>query len=381
MQIDSKFPGGNIVVESVTADDVRLHQELRDTGFDWFYWCFRVRGTAGRSVRFTFTKSRAMGVRGPAMSIDGGLTWTWLGREIVDGNSVCCTFPANVPEVMLSFAMPYQESHWRRFMAEEGKHPAVVQDTLCITPKGRTVEYVIIRCETSPVHRIAITCRHHCCEMMANYALEGMIRWLLHDSEARWLRKKAEFLIVPFVDKDGVEDGDQGKGRQPRDHGRDYEGESIYAATKAIRQMIPRWGAGCLHIGLDLHCPHISGPHNEVIYLVGSAHDRIAREQKRFSEVLESVADGPLPFSASDFLPFGEAWNTGKNYSGGKGFSRWIAETDNIMLGTGIEIPYANAGGAEVNAASARCFGADLGRALAGYLRSSDGINTTSQDA
>jgi hypothetical protein len=373
VDIDCAFPGGNIVVERITADEVELHQDLRDTAMDWFYWCFRVRGAARRPLRFTFTRSRAIGVRGPAMSVDGGETWTWLGSDAVDGNSFFCSFPADASEVRLSFAMPYQEAHWQRFMTEVGSHPAGEHAVLCVTPKGRNVECLVLgsKAET-PKHRVAITCRHHCCEMMVNYVLEGLIGWVLEDADAEWLRRNVEFFLVPFVDKDGVEDGDQGKGRQPRDHGRDYEGESIYASTRAIRERLPVWGSGRLRIGVDLHCPHISGSHNEEIYLVGFADDRMSAEQERFSEILESVAEGPLPFSAGNFLPFGKSWNTGEIRKSGKGFTRWISEHPNVVLSAPIEVPYANAGGAEVNQTSARLFGMDLGRGLTQYLRTID---------
>jgi hypothetical protein len=370
MVIDSAFPGGNIVVEGVDEAEVRLHQDLRDTANDWFYWCFRVRGAAGKNVRFVLTKSPAIGVRGPAMSEDGGMTWAWLGRDVVNDNTFLCTLPEDSPEVRLSFAMPYQQSHWREFMAEVETHPAVIQDRLCVTEKGRDVECLTLRCRNEPPkHQVAVTCRHHCCEMMANYVLEGLIRCFLADAEAGWLRDNVEFLVVPFVDKDGVEDGDQGKWRTPRDHGRDYEGDSIYASTRAIRERIPRWSNGRLRVGLDIHCPHISGQHNEVIYLVGSADERVAVEQKRFSDSLESVSAGPLSFSAGDFLPFGQSWNTGTTYTGGKGFSRWVAGLPEVALGTAIEVPYATAAGVEVNQTSARRFGIDLGKGLTKYLR------------
>lgn len=370
IEIDSAFPGGNIVVEGIDGDEVRVHQDLRDTLIDWFYWCFRVKGAAGRNLRFIFTKSRAIGVRGPAMSVDGGKTWAWLGSKCVDGNSFQCLIPENSTEVRLSFAMPYQQSHWRQFMEDAGTNPAVRQERLCLSEKGRDVECLTLGWgNESPRLRVAITCRHHCCEMMADYVLEGLIRWILEDEDAGWLRDNVEFFIVPFVDKDGVEDGDQGKGRGPRDHGRDYEGESMYASTRSIRERIPAWSDGRLRVGLDIHCPHISGRYNEVIYLVGSPFERIDAEQRRFSKILESSADGILPFRADNFLPFGKEWNTSKNSSGGKGFARWIAALPEIKLASSIEVPYANAGGAEVNPASARRFGVDLGKGLVEYLR------------
>ena len=369
MEIDSLFPGGNIVVDSVTDSDVWLHQDLRDTKIDWFYWCFRVSGAAGRSARFRFTTSRALGVRGPAVSLDSGKTWAWLGAEVVNDNSFRYSFPTHASEVRLSFGMPCQESHWRQFMADMGNHPTVLQGILCVTEKGRDVEYVILRCENDqPRHRVVITCRHHCCEMMANYVLEGLVGWILRDTAAEWLRKCVEFLFVPFMDKDGVEDGDQGKWRRPRDHWQDYDGDSIFVSTRAIRERIPNWGNGRICIGLDIHCPHISGPHHETIYLVGSHFDRIDPEQRRFSQILESSADGLLPFLAEDFLPFGESWNTSKNYADGREFSSWIAGLPEVVLATTIEVPYANARGAEVNQTSARRFGSDLGKGLTEYL-------------
>jgi hypothetical protein len=369
---DNDFPGGNIVIESVDGYDVRLHQDLRDTSHDWFYWCFGIRVVPGRTLHFTFTKSRAIGVRGPAVSLDAGRTWRWLGSDAVDGNTFSYTFTDDAPDVRFSFGMPYQESHWQRFADGLSGTPSFSRHKLCTTKKGRDVEYALMGCqEGEPLHRVAVTCRHHCCEMMADYALEGLIQWILKGpgTEPQWLRDNVQFFLVPFADLDGVEDGDQGKDRRPRDHGRDYEGCSLYPATGAIRRLLPAWSDDRLSVGIDLHCPWIAGEHNEDIYQVGSRHQRIADEQQRFSNILESVCSGPLPFVADDFLPFGESWNTGGNFSEGKSFSRWIAELPGVVLGTSIEIPYANARGVEVDQESARRFGVDLGMALASYLQ------------
>ena len=376
VQIDCDFPGGNIVVEGIDRDEVRVHQDLRDTDRDWFYWCFRVRG-AGRTLHVRFTRSRAMGVRGPGLSRDEGRTWSWLGAESLRDNGFVCTVPDDAPEVRLSFAMPYQYQHWQRFMASLGEDPRVSRRVLCTTRKGRPVEYDVLGDpDRTPRHLIALTCRHHCCEMMADYALEGLLRWFLHDAgpHAGWLRDHAAILVVPFVDFDGVEDGDQGKGRRPRDHGRDYEGDSLYATTGAIRTLLPEWGADRLHFAMDIHCPWIAGKNNEVIYLVGAEPPDVAEQQRRLSAILEEHNRGPLPFRAEDFLPFGTDWNTGANFAGGKGFARWARELPGIWLCTSIEIPYANVRGAEVNAESARGFGRDLGTAIAAYLQAQESV-------
>ena len=77
------FPGGNIVIDRVDGDTVYLHQDLRDTEVFWFYWCFRVRGAGQRTLTFVFTQGDVIGTRGPAVSLDAGRTWGWLGSEAV----------------------------------------------------------------------------------------------------------------------------------------------------------------------------------------------------------------------------------------------------------------------------------------------------------
>ena len=57
--VDGKVPAGNVLVEKVEGDVVRLRQDLRDSSQDWFYWKFRVTGAAGRTLKFRFTKSAA----------------------------------------------------------------------------------------------------------------------------------------------------------------------------------------------------------------------------------------------------------------------------------------------------------------------------------
>ena len=125
------------------------------------------------------------------------------------------------------------------------------------------------RLQGEPEHRVFLTARHHACEALASYVLEGLMDAVLADQQdGAWLREHVEFMVVPLVDKDGVEDGDQGKNRKPHDHNRDYI-QTIYPSVREITRRVPDWSQGKLAITFDLHCPHIRGPHNEVIYFVG----------------------------------------------------------------------------------------------------------------
>jgi hypothetical protein len=218
-----------------------------------------------------------------------------------------------------------------------------------------------------------ITARHHACETMASYVLEGIIEELLSDSETGiWMRNHVEIILIPLVDHDGVEQGDQGKNRRPRDHNRDYDDGGLYPETRAIRQLARNWSPDCLTVAVDLHCPWIRGPHNDVIYMVGSSLESIASRQRVLGTMLEQLRQGPLPYRTADDLPFGTAWNTAANYDQGKSFARWASEQEGVRLATTFEIPYARAAGEVVSAQSARLFGRDLARALAAYLRQAE---------
>jgi hypothetical protein len=274
-----------------------------------------------------------------------------------------------VDEARFCLAFPYLEADLRRFLAAHAGDRHLQVETLCVTPKGRAVEKLRLGClDREPQSRVLLTARHHCCEMMASYVLEGLMEAVLSDLESAWLRENVEFLVIPFVDKDGVEDGDQGKNRRPRDHNRDYAGQSIYASVAALREWVPVWSEGKLRVAIDLHCPYIRGSTDEDIYFVGGPESAISENAQRLAAILERVRQGPLPFGDENNVPFGKAWNTGENYTLGKSFARWAAEQPGIEIATTIEVPYAVASGVPVTADSARAFGRDLAAALGAYL-------------
>ena len=366
--VDSNFPGGNILLDSIEDNLIKVHQDLRDTDIDWFYWYFRVLGAAGRNLEIQFTESQALGGRGPAVSLDGGLTWRWLGAV----QNQCFTYfvPPDQAEVRFSFGMPYLQSNLDQFLKPLIGHPALREDVLCLSRKGRPVELLNVGClEKQADFHILLTCRHHCCEMMASYSLEGVIQKVLDETEpGGWLRQHVTFWLVPFMDKDGVEDGDQGKNRRPWDHNRDYVGESIYPEVAAVRNLVSDRCGGRLDMAFDLHCPWIKGFLNEFIYFVGGQKNELWQETNAFSDILAANRHGPILFFRENNLPFGVDWNTGSE-PGRKSFSEWASELPGIKVANTIELPYANALGVEVNPKNARAFGEDLAEAIYRYFR------------
>ncbi len=366
MKIDANLPGGNIVVERIEGDEAWVHQDLRTTQGSWFYWYFRVTEAAGRTIRIHFTEGPALGARGPGCSLDGGRSWHWLGTECVDGQSFVHTVDAQAAEVHFSFGMPYTEKDLLVFLERHTGNERLSVEELCRSREKRSVRLLRVASPERHQPQVLVTSRHHACEMMANYVLEGLLEETLLTAVM-----PAELIAVPFVDTDGVENGDQGKNRQPCDHNRDYN-TGRHPETVAIRHYVNELRR--LMVTLDLHCPYISGKWNELIYQVGAPEPPIWHEQQVFGAILEDACTGPLPYKASNDLPWGEAWNTTANFAQGKAASHWLSHLPHTRLVSSFEIPYANAEGAEVNAESARAFGANLAQAIGAYLREQEGL-------
>jgi hypothetical protein len=376
------FPGGNIVLEKIDGDDVYVHQDLRDTQGDWFYWYFAVRGAAGRALRFHFTQSRAIGPLGPGVSRDGGRTWQWLGaRE--SPTSFGYKFGADEHEVRFSFGMPYQHADLLRFLDKHQGGTRLKVQMLGKTKKGTPVELVRLgRLDDAPSHKVLVTVRHHACEMMASYVAEGFMEAFLNDSDtAVWLRRHVQCAVAPMVDKDGVEAGDQGKNRRPHDHKADYRGPSIYPEVGALREFVAEWAGGQPVVTLDLHNPAIN---HQAIYThalrgtTGRKTQDIAKmlaesNAMRFLVAMEKVQAGPLKFRVQDSLDFA-ARIGGQRPDSELDERRQNAAAQGAVdraapVSIGFEIPYALVGDAEVNPVSARLLGLDIAAALVSYLK------------
>ena len=365
--VDADVPAGNGILGKIEGDTVTLRPDLRDTVGWWFYWRIRVRGAQGRTLTF---KGAPVGAWGPAVSLDGGRTWAWQGKP-AKGSEFVYTFGADAKDAQFCVAIPYLETDLKAFLKKHEASPHLQARTLCKSEKGRDVERLQVgRLDGACRFRVLLTCRHHACEMMASYSLEGILEEVLTGAEdGRWLRENVEFLVVPFMDKDGVEDGDQGKNRKGRDHNRDYMGQSVYASVRAMRELVPAWSGGKLRLTFDLHCPGIAGGGHEVLHFVGQDNPKQWDAVGRFSAILETTQTGSLKFASKDNLPFGKSWNTAKNRKPDQlGASGWGSTLPGVVLASGLEIPYANASGKTVNPESARAFGKDLARAMRLFL-------------
>ena len=391
--VDSNMPAGKVIVDGIDGEEVRLKKDLRDRAAgDWMYWAFRVKGAAGRTLRFRFVNGSAVGSRGAAVSTDCGRTWRWSDFEMDDPrdsetgdhaswSEFTWKFSPDAEEVWFCQTIPYTQNDWEAFVsrhaADYGR--AFVTNTLCLSRKGRPVEAGRFgRIDGKAKHRMLLASRHHCAETTATFVLEGILESVFADDDlGKWMRENIEIRVVPFMDKDGVVDGDMGKNRMPHDHCRDYNDDkpSIYPEVAAIRAMVEEWTKenGALSVVMDVHCPWLRGSwfvkdcSNEYIYTVGIKE--VDAVQRRFCEVLERVQRGGLGFMASDHYAFGRGWNTAKNYTQGSTLTQWAIRTmPNCRLAVAFEIPFANHRRMTLTPPKFRAFGGDIAAALREFL-------------
>ncbi len=360
MQTDAAIPAGNTVV--LRYDEANrtayLEKELRDTKGNWFYWKFRTVFSgeeAENTYTFRFENGPAMGECGPAVSCDCGKTWQWLGadsilRDPVDAFTFTCK--QNMTEVWFCMGIPYLQGELDSFLQHR---PDIRKSTLCKTRKNRDTELLTM---PGGKKKIFLTCRHHACEMMASYVLEGILAAI--DTEIYTV------YAVPFIDKDGVEDGDQGKYRSPHDHNRDYGNDPIYPETEAVMRLIREIKPD---IALDLHCPwlHDVGNPNgtsRMIHYLESANAVQAQTQHRFGKLLEDAAR-PLKFRDADMLPYGSEWNSIEENDPLLMFDTWAQQAlPGAELVLTMEIPYAKVYDTPILAEDARRLGNAFSKVL-----------------
>lgn len=372
LTISHDFPGGNIIVERISNDTIWVKPDLRDTEGYWFYWYFRVEGAEGKNIRFEFPPKPVFSRLGPAYSVNNNQNWKWYGEHSYDDTGFTFKFGENDSIVYFSMGFPYTSRDFYQFVDDISPYGSIKLDTLTYSRKNRAVEELYIIPEKKVKHRVLISARNHSCEMMGSYVLEGIIKGIIKDKDLEYLRDHVEFRIIPFVDKDGVEDGDQGKNRLPRDHNRDYDDDSIYPEVRALMSEIPAWSQNKLRLNLDIHNPYIKGVGKdaEYVFLVGSEAKENEEEQLKFSYYIESNNFGEIKYHSENFMRFGTAWNKPNNNRKGPGNSRWGWTIPGVRLSTTIEFPYSYVSGIAVTKDNARVFGETLAIAVQEYLLS-----------
>lgn len=363
--VDTAIPAGNGVVESIDGDEIHLRPDLRTTTEPWFWWHIRVRGCAGRRLRVVMTRAHTLTSRGAVVSRDQGRSWQWIEGYDLQQWSFCVD-AGPTDELRLALSLPYTRQDLDQWLVRWQGHPALRVETLGLSANGAAVPLLRLGNFTGGEQAQAlITCRHHACEAVASYALEGLMDTFLA-RDAQDMQRRWSCWVVPQVDYDGVQAGDQGKLRAPHDHNADYAGEpSVHPEIRAIKHLQQHCMDQRQRLALDLHCPWVRDRWNEHIYIVGSSDPHRARQQQTLADALAAIHQGSLPFGEQAIIPFGESWNITAGLPA-RNFGRYSArQAPAAATVATFEIPYATVRGAAISAAAAREFGASLAQAMA----------------
>lgn len=319
MKITTDFEGGNVVVEDTDGNVVRLRADQRDSGEKWFYWCFAVEGAEGQTVKFVFD-DEIVGYFGAAVSHDN-LHYAWqhsdFGRQ---GNSFVYTFKKDEKKVYFAHDLAYRTKRFENFCAQNG----LKMQTFCKSQKGRDLPYITFGTGKKTV---ILTSRHHACESTGTYVLEGVLDELI----ARPL-KGFKIVCVPFVDLDGVVDGDQGKARLPHDHNRDYVDAPIYETTKKLQEIIRKEKVVC---GFDFHSPWHWGGENDKVFIV--RNEPSGKEIEKFSSIFEKeITKNAMRYRSENDYPVHTGWNQGKSPT----FYKGVFSGKNAKLAFSLETAY-----------------------------------------
>ncbi len=276
-EVTDNFPGGNIIVKKIDGNNIYIENDLRDTVGNWFFWAFKVMGAQGRTLNFIFERENRVGFYGAAVSHDYK-TWSWQYKETGhQGNKFSYTFASSEKEVYFAHDMLYRPERIYEF----AKKNSINIHELCKSRKGRSIPCFTLG---NGERHIVLTSRHHACESTGSYVLEGVLLGLLEKPIP-----DTTIFCVPMVDFDGVTDGDQGKGRYPHDHNRDYidDKESIYPEVSAIRNYIDTHN---VVFSCDFHSPyHIAeacSPENDQVFVLYKIM-KGADNARRFSKLIE----------------------------------------------------------------------------------------------
>ncbi len=346
MKISKDFVGGNIEILKQEGNTFYLCPEQRDSENFWFYWAFCVEGAKGETVTFDFGDKNVIGYYGPAVSKDLK-SFEWLGKTD-DRHKFSYTFDSD-EKVYFSHSMLYHPQRFFDFCEKRG----VNFDIFCVSEKGRNVP--CLKFGNGSKH-VLLTARHHACESTGSYVLEGVLDELLTD-----IPDEIVITCVPFIDYDGVVDGDQGKGRIPHDHNRDYIREdSIYNTTHRIKTNIEENG---IYAGFDFHSPWHLYEQNDAVFIVNNEHNK-KEEIERFKTLLkESLIPGSMMYYGEDDYEPGQDWNK----IGGKSFSRFVM-TQGAKLGFTLETAYFGREGNEFSEERALNLGRSFAKAIKKYL-------------
>ncbi len=327
ISVTASFDGGNAVFHEISEEKVRFSCDIRDTTTDWFYWAFRVKDAAGKTIRFEMPSKRYVGPFGAAVSHDR-VHWTWTHTASADMTGFTYAFGEDENDVTFAHDFLYQPARFDRFVSERGMECEIADRDLRGTPIRLLRLPAFAPASDGSVKTVVLTARHHCCEATGNYIMEGFL-----DEFLRLKPAGLSVAAIPFVDSDGVVRGDQGKNRAPHDHNRDYP-EGLYPGVRAVQKLVREEKPEAV---FDLHSPwHIGGRNNRV-FTVRKVPESVAVCDVFSRCFKEEITPGSMRYDPADDIDPGVEWNVIGPHNT---CASWAGDQPGVALAFTLETTY-----------------------------------------
>lgn len=241
--------------------------------------------------------------------------WTRCGEVALDEHddgrrSLRFSHEGGTETVAAAFCFPYGLEQLETTLAETGD--AWERCVIGVTTEGRPLPRLRLRGDG--VRRrpgLYLCARQHAGETPGSWALDGILRFLAgEDEEARAIRESIDLWVCPFVDLDGVVNGNYGKDALPWDFNRAWEEKPMRAAVHAIMADMQRFRERHeTRLIMDFHGPGHSTPG---VYVQLPREERPAEHYqaaRQFAGELAKQFPELSPASVAQDTRYSSRWN------------------------------------------------------------------------
>lgn len=183
-------------------------------------------------------------------------------ETLADGRRrIIFAHPGGADTVAASLCYPYGPEDLDATLAELG--PAWQRSPIGVTGQSRELPRLRLSSDAAgPRPGLYFMARQHAGETPGSWVLDGILRFLAgEDPEASEIRSAVDVWAAPFVDLDGVVNGDYGKDAFPWDFNRAWEQLPQRPEVQAIQRDLLRFKSLTgPRVVIDLHAPGHSTP-------------------------------------------------------------------------------------------------------------------------
>ena len=187
---------------------------------------------------------------------EDGINWAAIPTDFIAGYRLKFQVHMKSDKLYVASVEPYTLSDLEKLKTEISQNALVAISTIGKTVEGRPLEIIRVGNTDAP-YRIFIRARAHSWEPGGNWVLQGLIRSLLQNDGATYLKKYCIY-IMPLANKDGVAHGRSRFNSLGKDLNRNWNQEADsnyspenYALEKWLKEMIKKGKKPDLAI--DLH--------------------------------------------------------------------------------------------------------------------------------